>query len=261
MASIKDRIRNGKEPLGGYVCTIPSAVVTQALAAAGADWLVIDQEHAPIGMENLHAMIAATAGTSCSPWVRVAKRDEACVKPALDAGAEGIMFPLVRTAAEAAECVALTNYPPQGRRGWGPFLAHSRWGVELLDYLPRRGAETVCCLLIETKDAIHNLEEICKVEGIDYMIIATFDLSTELGVSGKFDALILLEAVRHLGKGDPRSRHCLGGRSLHQGASSNESEPRPSSHGLWIRRPASKAACAASDGMVAPGGTRGVNPG
>ena len=172
-----------------------------------------------------------------------------------------MMFPLVRTPAEAAECVALTNYPPQGRRGWGPFLAHSRWGVELLDYLPRRGAETVCCLLIETKDAIHNLEEICKVEGIDYMIIATFDLSTELGVSGKFDALILLEAVRHLGKGDPRSRHCLGGRSLHQGASSNESEPRPSSHGLWIRRPASKAACAASDGMVAPGGTRGVNPG
>jgi len=197
MASIKDRIRNGKEPLGGYVCTIPSAVVTQALAAAGADWLVIDQEHAPIGMENLHAMIAATAGTSCSPWVRVAKRDEACVKPALDAGAEGIMFPLVRTAAEAAECVALTNYPPQGRRGWGPFLAHSRWGVELLDYLPRRGAETVCGLLIETKDAIHNLEEICKVEGIDYMIIATFDLSTELGVSGKFDAPILVEAVRH----------------------------------------------------------------
>ena len=63
--------------------------------------------------------------------------------------------------------------------------------------LPRRGAETVCCLLIETKDAIHNLEEICKVVGIDYMIIATFDLSTELGVSGKFDALILLEAVRH----------------------------------------------------------------
>jgi 4-hydroxy-2-oxoheptanedioate aldolase len=53
-------------------------------------------------MENLHAMIAATAGTGCSPWVRVAKRDEACVKPALDAGAEGIMFPLVRTAAEAA---------------------------------------------------------------------------------------------------------------------------------------------------------------
>jgi 4-hydroxy-2-oxoheptanedioate aldolase len=95
MVSMKERIHKSKDPLGGYLCLIPSAVVTQALAAAGADWLVIDQEHGAIGMENLHAMIAATAGTACSPWVR---RDEAFVKPALDAGAEGIMFPLVRTA-------------------------------------------------------------------------------------------------------------------------------------------------------------------
>jgi 4-hydroxy-2-oxoheptanedioate aldolase len=84
-----------------------------------------------------------------------------------------------------------------GRRGWGPFIAHSRWNVELLDYLPKRGADTVCALLIETKAAVDNIEDICRVEGIDYMIIATFDLSTELGVSGKFDAPILLDAVRH----------------------------------------------------------------
>jgi len=188
MTSMKDRIHKTKDLLGGYLCLIPSAVATQALAAAGADWLVIDQEHGPIGMENLHAMIAATAGTNCSPWVRVAKRDEACVKPALDAGAEGIMFPLVRTAAEAAECVALTRYPPHGRRGWGPFIAHSRWSVELQDYLPKRGPEAVCGILIETKDAVDNIEDICKVEGIDYLMVATFDLSTDLAVPGKFDA-------------------------------------------------------------------------
>ena len=197
MVGMKERIHKSRDPLGGYLCLIPSAVVTQALAAAGADWLVIDQEHGSIGMENLHAMIAATAGTACSPWVRVAKRDEAFVKPALDAGAEGIMFPLVQTAEDAAECVALTKYPPYGRRGWGPFMAHSRWDAELLDYLPKRGHETVCGLLIETRAAVDNIEDICRVEGIDYMIIATFDLSTDLGVSGKFDAPILLDAVKH----------------------------------------------------------------
>ena len=63
MTSMKDRIHKTKDLLGRHLCVIPSAVVTQALAAAGADWLVIDQEHAPIGTENLHAMIAATAGT------------------------------------------------------------------------------------------------------------------------------------------------------------------------------------------------------
>jgi 4-hydroxy-2-oxoheptanedioate aldolase len=159
--------------------------------------VIVDQEHSPIGPESLHAMVAATAGTGCSPWVRVARRDEAFVKPALDAGADGILFPLVRTAEEAAECVALTWYPPQGRRGWGPFIAHSRWGVELFDYLAERGSQTVCGLLIETKAAVDNLGEICRVEGIDYMIIAQFDLSTELGVSGRFDAPILQDAVRH----------------------------------------------------------------
>ena len=114
MTSIKERLRTGKEPLAGFVNIIPSPVATQALASAGADMLMIDQEHGPIGPESLHAMIASTAGTGCSPWVRVSRRDEASVKTALDAGAEGIVFPLVTTAESAADCVALTRYPPQG---------------------------------------------------------------------------------------------------------------------------------------------------
>lgn len=214
MTNIKHRIHKTKDLLSGYLCLIPSAVVTQAIAAAGADMLVIDQEHAPIGMENLHSMVAATAGSTCSPWVRVARRDEAYVKPALDAGAEGIVFPLVRTAAEAAECVALTRFPPHGRRGWGPFIAHSRWGVQLHEYLPKRGHETVCGLLIETKEAVDNIEEICAVEGIDYMIVATFDLSTELGVPGKFDAPILLDAVKHVEQAVLKAGIALGAAAL-----------------------------------------------
>ena len=143
-------------------------------------------------------MIAATAGTLMRPAGPRAKRDDAWVKPALDLGAEGIVFPLVRTAEEAAECVALTRYPPHGRRGWGPFIAHARWGVGLFDYLPQRGDETVCMLLIETRAAVENIEAICRVEGIDGMVIGTFDLSTELGVSGRFDAPEMREAVAHL---------------------------------------------------------------
>lgn len=197
MPGIKERLRSGSEPQAGFLNLIPSPVATQALAAAGADVVAIDQEHGPIGPESLHAMIASTAGTSCSPWVRVSVCDEGLVKTALDAGAEGIVFPLVTDAESAAECVALATYPPQGRRGWGPFVAHSRWGVDLFDYLDSRGDATVCTLLIETRSAIENLEEICKVEGIDCLTIAPFDLSTELGVSGQLDAPELVEAVNH----------------------------------------------------------------
>jgi 4-hydroxy-2-oxoheptanedioate aldolase len=196
-SGMKQRLRNG-ETLTGYVAAIPSPVSVQAIAAAGADWIVIDQEHGAVGRESLQAMIAATAGTRCAPLVRVPRIDEAWVKPALDLGAEGICFPLIRTIEDAAACVALTRYPPNGRRGWGPFIAHARWGVGLFDYLPQRGDATVCMVLIETRAAVENIEAICQVEGIDSMLLAPFDLSTELGVSGHFDAPVFLAAMEHL---------------------------------------------------------------
>jgi 4-hydroxy-2-oxoheptanedioate aldolase len=194
---MKQRLRNG-ETLAGYLALIPSAVSVQAIAAAGADWVVIDQEHGAIGPESLQAMIAATAGTPCAPLVRVPKIDQAPVKLALDLGADGIVFPLVDTAEDAAACVALTRYPPHGRRGWGPFVAHARWGIDLFDYLPHRGEETVCMLTIETRAAVENIEAICRVEGIDGMAIGAFDLSTELGVSGHFEAPEMRDALAHL---------------------------------------------------------------
>ncbi|MBC5768567.1 HpcH/HpaI aldolase family protein [Ramlibacter albus] len=200
MTPVKDRLREKSAPLSCYLNLIPSAVATQAIAAAGADIVIIDQEHGPIGPESVHAMVAATAGTSCSPWVRVPLAQADHVKTALDAGAEGIVFPLVRTAQDAAECVALTRYPPKGKRGWGPFVAHARWGTPLFEHLAHRGDSTVCCLLMETVAAVENAEAICKVEGIDCMVIAPFDLSTELGVSGRMDAPQLREAVQHLEK-------------------------------------------------------------
>ena len=194
---MKQRLRNG-ETLAGYIATIPSAVSVQAMAAAGADWVVIDQEHGAVGPESMHAMIAATAGTSCAPIVRVPRNDQASVKLALDLGAEGIVFTLIDTAEEAAECIALTRHPPHGQRGWGPFIAHARWGVALDDYPPQRDAESVCMLMIETRAAVDNIEAICRVEGIDCLIIGAFDLSTDLGVSGRFDAPELVDAMTHL---------------------------------------------------------------
>src|SRR3954452_2813525 len=115
--SFKERLASD-EILGGVLCVIPSAVVTQAVAAAGADFVIIDGEHGPIGRENMHAMIAATAGTRCAPVVRVPAVLEAAVKAAADPGAEGIVSPLVRSAADAERAVSLVTYPPDGTRGW-----------------------------------------------------------------------------------------------------------------------------------------------
>lgn len=93
MPSLKKKLRDANHRLTSHVCTIPSATVTQAMAASGADAVIIDLEHGAVDYASAHAMIAATAGSACAPLVRVTVNDPSHVKRALDLGAEGIMFP------------------------------------------------------------------------------------------------------------------------------------------------------------------------
>jgi 4-hydroxy-2-oxoheptanedioate aldolase len=192
---LKERLAAEGDVLNGVMGTIPSAVAAQAVAAAGADFLLVDREHAPIGRESLHAMIAATAGTACGALVRVPAIDEAEVKLALDAGAEGISFPLVRSASDVERCVALLHYPPRGSRGWGPFVAHSHHGTSPAEYSSAVGPHISCWAQIETLEAVQDIEAIARVPGLDVLVLAPFDLSMALGVEGRFDAPRFVEAV------------------------------------------------------------------
>jgi 4-hydroxy-2-oxoheptanedioate aldolase len=184
---LKQRLRKG-EILRGPISVIPSPVATQAIAAAGADFVVLDREHGPIGPEAMHAMIAATAGTACAPLVRVPRIDAAEVKTALDAGAEGVLFPLVRTVADAQAAVSFTRYPPDGVRGWAPLVAHARHGVALMDYAGEVAPHLTCVLFIETLEALADIDAILAVPGIDLAFLAPFDLSMALGIPGQFGA-------------------------------------------------------------------------
>lgn len=187
MPTLKDKLKTDGARLSCAVCTIPSATVPQAIAAAGADAVIVDLEHGAVDYGSAHAMIAATAGTECAPLVRVAENDPAQVKRVLDLGAEGIVFPMIRTAEEAANAVASLRYPPSGVRGFGPFLAQSRWQTDLMGYRTAMEDRLICCLLVETRESVENIEEICAVPGIDVLIPAQFDLSTDLGRPGQFD--------------------------------------------------------------------------
>jgi 4-hydroxy-2-oxoheptanedioate aldolase len=207
---LKQRLQS-TDVLRGIVTVVPSAVVTQAVAAAGADFVLIDREHGPIGPETMHAMIAATAGTKCASLVRVSAIDEAETKAALDAGAEGILFPLVRTADDAQRCVSLVTYPPLGLRGSGPFVAHSRHQTSLYDYARTVGPEIACGLMLETIEAVENIDEILRVPGVDFVVVAHFDLSMALGVHGDFEAPEFVEAVTILDRAVASSAVPVGG--------------------------------------------------
>ena len=103
------------------------------------------------------------------------------VKPVLDAGAMGIIFPMIRSAADAEQAVRAVRYPPEGERGFGPFYAPARFGLTMQTYADPADREILCILLIEHKDAIEDIEAILAVPGVDACLIAPFDLAMSYG--------------------------------------------------------------------------------
>lgn len=188
MTSFKAKLADPTKRLSMHVNVIPSAVTTQAIAASGADVVVIDREHGAVDYGTCHAMIAATQGTECAPVVRVSEIADAEVKRVLDLGAEGIIFPLIRDAQDVRRAVGSMRYPgSMGTRGFGPFIAHSRWPADMMTYARTIEDRLTCGILIETVEAVANIDEIVAEEGIDYMILAAFDLSATMGIPGQFD--------------------------------------------------------------------------
>jgi 4-hydroxy-2-oxoheptanedioate aldolase len=181
--NLRRRLRAG-ETLFGYIITMPSTRVARTLARTGCDWLVIDTEHNSIGPESVHDMILATAGTGCSPMVRLPVPHEIYAKPALDSGAVGIWIPHVDTAAEARAAVDAARFPPLGTRGLGPAYALDRWQMSRADYIRDADRDVIVAVLVESKESIAALPEILGVEGVDVVSIARGDLATSLGHIG-----------------------------------------------------------------------------
>jgi 4-hydroxy-2-oxoheptanedioate aldolase len=179
----------------GYLVSMPSVQMVQALARAGVDWLMIDTEHAPIGIESVAAMIAATAGTAVTPLVRVGGTRPELVKPVLDCGAMGVVFPQIATREEAEATVRAVRYAPAGERGYGPTYAALRWSLSNLDYLAAANDAVLNVALIESRAGVDALDAILKVRGLDVVAVARGDLSQNLGVAGQFEHPRLREVV------------------------------------------------------------------
>jgi 4-hydroxy-2-oxoheptanedioate aldolase len=183
---VKRAIAAGRATVG-YLVSIGSVQLVQALARTGVDWLMLDTEHAPIGIESVAALVAATGGTPVTPLVRVRGTQPEWVKPALDCGALGVVFPQIATRAEAEATVQAVRYAPAGQRGYGPSYAALRWGVSNLDYLAAANEAVLNVVLIESPAGVEALDDILKVPGLDVVAVARGDLSQNLGVAGQFD--------------------------------------------------------------------------
>ena len=174
------KLRAG-EPAIGCFLGLGSPNVAELMARAGMDWLVIETEHNGLDSAEIERMLMAIDGTDATPIVRVPNRDQVYIQRALDMGAMGILVPGVRSADEARAVVSYTRYPPAGVRSWGPLRA-SAYTLDNDDYLERANDNILVSLILETKDAVENLDAICAVPGVDVLTIGPWDLSLELGL-------------------------------------------------------------------------------
>jgi 2-keto-3-deoxy-L-rhamnonate aldolase RhmA len=194
---LRQRLASGELTIGSWL-SFGHTPITEIMARAGFDWLVIDMEHKPIDVWEAFQMIQIIDLAGCVPLVRVGANDELLIKRVLDAGAHGVIVPMVNTSDEAARAVAAARYAPQGRRGTGLGRAHA-YGTGFQRYWDWAQENVVVIVQIEHVDGVRNLEEILATEGVDGYIIGPYDLSCSLGCPGDFEAPEFVEAMEEVG--------------------------------------------------------------
>lgn len=192
---LKDRLASAQGPVFGTWISSASVVVADALKDLGFDWVMIDTEHSPINNETLATIVAILNDSGPRPMVRVGDVDQYMVKQALDAGAHGVLAPLVNTESDAAGLVRFAKYPPEGVRG-AAAAAGSRYGLELRSYLRDANAQTVVGVQIETRSALEHLDAIAAVPGVDLLFVGPQDLTLNLGLGDERTHPSVRDAMR-----------------------------------------------------------------
>ncbi|HSP55911.1 MAG TPA: aldolase/citrate lyase family protein [Dehalococcoidia bacterium] len=166
-----------KPALGGWL-TNPSAASAEVMAHVGFDWVCIDTQHGLIDYQTSVDMLRAISTTDAVPIVRVPWNEPGIIMKSLDAGAYGVIIPMVNSRAEAEAAVSYCRYAPKGVRSYGPSRAVLYAGRE---YFEHANETALCIVMIETAQAIENLDEILSVPGVDVVYIGPADLSVSLG--------------------------------------------------------------------------------
>ena len=166
--SLREKLERGGPAIGLWA-SIPSALTAEAVALAGPDYVVADQQHGALEPATLMAMLQAIAGAGSVPLVRVAANDPFAIGQALDLGAAGVIVPMVSSGEEAARAVAACRYQPEGIRSFGALRAGA-------------GERPLCLVMIETRDGLERAEEIAGTPGLDGIYVGPSDLALSLGL-------------------------------------------------------------------------------
>lgn len=175
--------RAGQPTLGAWL-SLSNAYTAEALAHAGFDWVCVDLQHGLLDYGDLRSMLPAISTSSATPIVRVSDNNPAEIAKVLDAGAMGVIVPLVNNRAEAEAAVAACRYPPLGSRSFGPLRAALYGGP---GYAQEANDQLACIVMIETREGLDNLEAIVATPGLGGVYIGPSDLALALGLPPKGD--------------------------------------------------------------------------
>ena len=181
---IRKKLNNDKYSIGSWM-QIPHASVAEIMGCLGYDWVAVDMEHGAISLHQLPDLFRALELGNTLPLVRVAQGTEKDCKQALDAGAGGVIVPMIGSAGQLKKVRDATRWPPAGRRG----VAFSRanvFGKYFNEYIDE-AQQPLLIAMIEHVDAVKNLDEILQVEGLDAILIGPYDLSASMGLTAKFE--------------------------------------------------------------------------
>jgi 4-hydroxy-2-oxoheptanedioate aldolase len=179
--TLKRRLRD-RQPCRGLWLCVPNVAVVRLLARMEFDWFLVDVEHGPIGAETMTNMVATIADAGRAPVVRLAQGNVENIKRALDAGAWGIIAPMINSKDEAEEVVAAAKFPPMGQRSFGSAWAGLAFGLSMPEYRRQANSETIVFAQVESAAALGDLNGILGVRGLDGVFVGPVDLAISLGL-------------------------------------------------------------------------------
>ncbi len=196
MLSLKKKLQKGDVTIGSWI-TLGHHSIAEIMAKAGFDWLTVDMEHSVIDLEEAQKTIQVLDLCGVAPLVRVGSNEPSLIKRVMDAGAYGVIIPMVNSRDDALKGVNAVQYPPFGTRGVGLARAQG-YGYTFEEYREWVAEESIVIVQIEHIKAVENLEDILNVDGVDAFIVGPYDLSGSLGVPGKFEDPRVVEALEEI---------------------------------------------------------------
>jgi len=191
--SIRENLTNGGYSIGSWM-QIPHTSIAEIMGQAGYEWVAVDMEHGAISVHQLPDLFRALELGNTLPLVRVAQGKIKDCKQALDAGAGGIIVPMVENAEQLRQVRDATRWPPSGNRGVG-FSRANLFGKHFDEYIAE-AQQPLLVAMIEHINAVDELDDILKVEGLDAIMIGPYDLSASMGLTAKFNNQNFIDVIQ-----------------------------------------------------------------